>query len=163
MARGLTLLFAVAGGAAVSNMYWAQPLLDFITRGLHASTATAGWLIAATQVGYATGILIIVPLGDVSNRRRAARPGYDGLLRRGARCVRTGAVVRRSFRGDHRARGDHRRRADPHPRRLVTWPATPTAAARSGSLYRAFSLDHRVHVLKPRSSGCWKRCRDPIV
>lgn len=51
MARGLTLLFAVAGGAAVSNLYWAQPLLDFITRGLHASTATAGWLITATQVG----------------------------------------------------------------------------------------------------------------
>lgn len=33
MTRGLTLLFAVAGGAAVGNLYWAQPLLDFIARG----------------------------------------------------------------------------------------------------------------------------------
>src|SRR3954469_8852184 len=66
----LTLLFAVAGGAAVGNLYWAQPLLDLIAEDLHASTATAGWLITATQVGYASGILLLVPLGDVVDRRR---------------------------------------------------------------------------------------------
>ena len=66
----LTLLFAVAGGAAVGNLYWAQPLLDLIAQDLHASTATAGWLITATQLGYAAGILLLVPLGDVLDRRR---------------------------------------------------------------------------------------------
>ncbi|MFI5960410.1 MFS transporter [Cryptosporangium sp. NPDC051539] len=70
ISRGLTLLFALAGGAAVGNLYWAQPLLDFIAGDLHASTAAAGWLVTATQIGYATGILLIVPLGDVLNRRR---------------------------------------------------------------------------------------------
>jgi predicted MFS family arabinose efflux permease len=70
ISRGLTLLFAVAGGAAVGNLYYAQPLLEFIARDLHASTASAGWLVTATQVGYAVGILLIVPLGDVLNRRR---------------------------------------------------------------------------------------------
>jgi predicted MFS family arabinose efflux permease len=70
MTRGLTLLFAVAGGAAVGNLYWAQPLLDFIARDLHASTAAAGWLVTATQVGYAAGIVLVVPLGDVLVRRR---------------------------------------------------------------------------------------------
>jgi predicted MFS family arabinose efflux permease len=70
MTRGLTLLFAVAGGAAVGNLYWAQPLLDLIAQDLNVSTATAGWLVTATQVGYAVGILFIVPLGDVVNRRR---------------------------------------------------------------------------------------------
>src|SRR5437763_11336977 len=70
LTQGLTLLFAVAGGAAVGNLYWAQPLLGFIGRDLHTSTATAGWLITATQIGYALGILLIVPLGDVLNRRR---------------------------------------------------------------------------------------------
>lgn len=65
----LTLLFAVAGGAAVGNLYWAQPLLDLIADDLHASTTTAGWLITATQLGYAAGILLLVPLGDVLNRR----------------------------------------------------------------------------------------------
>src|SRR4051795_12715602 len=70
MTRRLTLLFAVAGGAAVGNLYWAQPLLDFIARDLHASPAAAGWLVTVTQLGYAAGILFIVPLGDVLNRRR---------------------------------------------------------------------------------------------
>jgi len=70
MTRRLTWLFAVASGAAVGNLYWAQPLLDFIARDLDASTGTAGWLVTATQVGYAAGILLIVPLGDVRNRRR---------------------------------------------------------------------------------------------
>jgi len=70
MTRGLALLFAVAGGAAVGNLYWAQPLLDFIAEDLHASTASAGWLVAATQLGYAAGILLLVPLGDVRDRRK---------------------------------------------------------------------------------------------
>jgi predicted MFS family arabinose efflux permease len=70
MTRGLTFLFAVAGGAAVANLYWAQPLLEIISRDLHASPATAAWLVTATQVGYAIGVLLIVPLGDRHDRRR---------------------------------------------------------------------------------------------
>src|ERR687883_380508 len=70
MTRGLTFLFAVAGGAAVGNLYWAQPLLDLIARDLHASPAAAGWLVTATQLGYAAGILLIVPLGDIRDRHR---------------------------------------------------------------------------------------------
>ncbi|AXJ10909.1 MFS transporter [Arthrobacter sp. PM3] len=70
MTTGLTLLFAVAAGAAVGNLYWAQPLLDMIAADLHSSAATAGWLVTATQLGYAAGILLIVPLGDVLDRRR---------------------------------------------------------------------------------------------
>ena len=70
MTRGLTLLFAVAGGVAVGNLYWAQPLLELIAHDLQTSAATAGWLVTASQMGYAVGILLIVPLGDVLNRRR---------------------------------------------------------------------------------------------
>ncbi|MGW2287095.1 MFS transporter [Streptomyces phaeochromogenes] len=69
MSRGLTLLFAVAGGAAVANLYWAQPLLGFIGRDLDASSTAAGWLVTATQIGYAAGVLLVVPLGDVLDRR----------------------------------------------------------------------------------------------
>jgi predicted MFS family arabinose efflux permease len=70
MTRTLTLLFAVAGGAAVGNLYYVQPLLAVIAASLHVSSATAGLLVTATQVGYATGIAAIVPLGDVRDRRR---------------------------------------------------------------------------------------------
>ncbi len=70
MSRGRTLLFAVAGGAAVGNLYWSQPLLDDIASSLGTSSAVAGLLVTLTQVGYALGILLVVPLGDVLDRRR---------------------------------------------------------------------------------------------
>ncbi|WFE29930.1 MFS transporter [Solwaraspora sp. WMMD791] len=70
MRRGLTFLFAVAAGAAVANLYWAQPLLDLIAADLDVTTATAGLLVTATQIGYAVGILFLVPLGDILDRRR---------------------------------------------------------------------------------------------
>jgi predicted MFS family arabinose efflux permease len=70
MSRRLTFLFAVAAGATIANLYWAQPLLGFIAGDLRAPTAAAGWLVTATQVGYAVGVLLLVPLGDVLDRRR---------------------------------------------------------------------------------------------
>ncbi|MEE6258017.1 MFS transporter [Plantactinospora sonchi] len=66
----LTFLFALAAGAAIGNLYWAQPLVGFIAGDLHASTTTAGWLVTAGQLGYAVGVLLLVPLGDVLDRRR---------------------------------------------------------------------------------------------
>lgn len=69
MSRRLALLFAIASGAAVGNLYWSQPLLDFIATDLHTGTSSAGWLVTATQLGYAVGVLLFVPLGDVLNRR----------------------------------------------------------------------------------------------
>lgn len=70
MTRGMTLLFAVTGGAAVGNLYWAQPLLANIAAALGVSLAEASALIMATQLGYAAGVLLIVPLGDALDRRR---------------------------------------------------------------------------------------------
>jgi hypothetical protein len=69
ISRRLVFLFAVAGGAAVGNLYWSQPLLDLIATGLKAGTDSAGWLVTAIQIGYAIGVLLFVPLGDVLNRR----------------------------------------------------------------------------------------------
>ncbi|MFF3748942.1 MFS transporter [Streptomyces sp. NPDC002018] len=70
MTRALTLLFAIAGGAAVGSLYYAQPLLDVIAGDLRVSQGAVGLLITATQIGYALGILFIVPLGDFRDRRR---------------------------------------------------------------------------------------------
>lgn len=70
ISSGLILLFALIGGFAVGNLYWAQPLLKVIAEDLGVSTATAGSLVTVTQIGYALGIVLIVPLGDVANRRR---------------------------------------------------------------------------------------------
>jgi predicted MFS family arabinose efflux permease len=66
----LVLLLAVACGATVANLYYAQPLLDTIARSLGTSSGTAGLLVTATQAGYVAGLLFIVPLGDRLQRRR---------------------------------------------------------------------------------------------
>ncbi|MEV4316856.1 MFS transporter [Actinocrispum sp. NPDC049592] len=70
MTRSLMVLFAIAGGAAVGSLYYAQPLLDLIARDLRVPQESAGLLVTASQIGYALGILFIVPLGDLRDRRR---------------------------------------------------------------------------------------------
>jgi predicted MFS family arabinose efflux permease len=45
MSRRLTFLFAVTVGAAVGNLYWAQPLLAEIADSLGISAGTAGLLV----------------------------------------------------------------------------------------------------------------------
>ncbi len=70
MSRTMTALFAVAGGAAVANTYWAGPLLRDIAETIDVSTGDAGLLVTVTQVGYALGVFLLVPLGDRFNPRR---------------------------------------------------------------------------------------------
>ncbi|HEX4219690.1 MAG TPA: MFS transporter [Acidimicrobiales bacterium] len=65
----LVLLMAVATGAVVANLYYAQPLLDQVSRSLHVGSAGASTVVTATQIGYAAGLLLIVPLGDFRPRR----------------------------------------------------------------------------------------------
>ncbi|MEV6978319.1 MFS transporter [Kitasatospora sp. NPDC093806] len=62
-------LFSVASGLAVANVYYAQPLLDLIADDLRISHATVGLVGTLTQVGYAAGLLLLVPLGDHVDRR----------------------------------------------------------------------------------------------
>lgn len=67
---GLTLLFALVGGAGVGNLYWAQPLLGDIAAELGVLPGTAGLLVTLAQIGYALGVFFVVPLGDTTNRKR---------------------------------------------------------------------------------------------
>jgi predicted MFS family arabinose efflux permease len=66
----LALLFSVACGLAVANVYYSQPLLEVISAEFGMSHATVGIVGTVTQVGYGVGLLLIVPLGDLTNRRR---------------------------------------------------------------------------------------------
>jgi hypothetical protein len=66
----MTLLFACACGAIGSNIYYAQPLLVAIAQTFHRTPASLGFLVTATQLGYACALLAIVPLGDVLDRRK---------------------------------------------------------------------------------------------
>ena len=69
ISRTTTLIFAVAAGVAVANIYYLQPILAVIASDLHATPRTVGFVASALQVGYAIGILAFVPLGDLVQRR----------------------------------------------------------------------------------------------
>ena len=70
MPRGVILLFAIASGASVANVYYAQPLLDILAKDFNISHASIGGVVTATQIGCALALLFLVPLGDLVNRRR---------------------------------------------------------------------------------------------
>ena len=59
----------VACGIGVSNIYYNQPLLLEISRTFHTTASRAGFVAVTTQIGYAIGMLLFVPLGDVFERR----------------------------------------------------------------------------------------------
>lgn len=61
---------AAATGLSVASNYYAQPLLPLIGHDLHLSTGTAGLLVTVTQLGYAAGLVFLLPLGDLLERRR---------------------------------------------------------------------------------------------
>lgn len=72
MKKSLLNLFTVASGVAVGSLYLIQPLLGELTKDLHTTTAQNGWLVTAVQLGYATGIALVLPLGDLVDRRKMA-------------------------------------------------------------------------------------------
>lgn len=64
------LLFAIACGLSVANVYYAQPLLDALGAEFAIDQAGVGLLFGATQAGCALALLLVVPLGDLLERRR---------------------------------------------------------------------------------------------
>ncbi|NDJ91622.1 MFS transporter [Mycolicibacter senuensis] len=61
---------ALISGLVVANSYYAQPLVDTIAGHFDASTTSVGLIVTASQVGYAIGLALLVPLGDLLERRR---------------------------------------------------------------------------------------------
>ncbi|WP_238933664.1 MFS transporter [Brevibacillus choshinensis] len=70
MSHAAALLFAIACGLSVASIYYAQPLLDAIAIEFGMAHASIGILITITQICYALGLFLLVPLGDMLNRRK---------------------------------------------------------------------------------------------
>lgn len=66
----LMWMMAVMAGVAVANLYYCQPLLNMIREDLQLSEFQVNLMPVCTQVGYALGLLFIIPMGDMYNRRK---------------------------------------------------------------------------------------------
>jgi predicted MFS family arabinose efflux permease len=72
--RRVILLLAVACGMAVANIYYSQPLLGLISSAFGVSQGRTELVVTLTQLGYAVGLFLLVPLGDLlENRALASR------------------------------------------------------------------------------------------
>src|SRR3954447_12009238 len=68
--RRVVAIMTVSVGAVVANLYYAQPLEASLSKAFHASTGAVGVVLTVIQVGYALGLALLVPLGDLLERRR---------------------------------------------------------------------------------------------
>jgi predicted MFS family arabinose efflux permease len=80
----LLLFIAIACGLSAGANYINQPLIHSIAQALGVGDSRASYLVTVAQVSYAVGLLFLVPLGDVLDRRRLVAVlmtlGAGGLL-----------------------------------------------------------------------------------
>ena len=65
----LLLLLAIITGFSVANLYYLQPLLSEVSISFQVSPTTVGSAAMLTQIGYAIGMLFILPLADIMNKK----------------------------------------------------------------------------------------------
>lgn len=70
MGWGTRLLLAVVCGVAVAGVYAGQPVLAAMGHDLDVPRDSVGWFVAVGQLGYLAGLVLLVPLGDMLDRRR---------------------------------------------------------------------------------------------
>lgn len=68
--RSVLLMMSIVGGLTVANLYYNQPLLEEMKAALGATEVQANLITVITQVGYALGLLFVVPMADMLSRRR---------------------------------------------------------------------------------------------
>ena len=67
--RATTLVMAIACGVAAATVYCNQPMLGILEAAFPGRASVIGLVPMATQLGFAVGLLLLVPLGDRIDRR----------------------------------------------------------------------------------------------
>lgn len=60
----------MACGLCAGSAYFNQPLIYSIEKSLGISTSQAGFAVVVAQIGYGLGLMLLVPLGDLLNKRK---------------------------------------------------------------------------------------------
>ena len=68
--RSLLLAMAIIAGLTVANCYYNQPLLEMIRHDMGVSQHEANLITVVTQIGYALGLCLLIPMGALYSRRR---------------------------------------------------------------------------------------------
>ncbi len=68
--RGKIVMMAIIAGAVITNIYCTQPILPLIAAGLQVDVATVDLVAGAALLGFATGLALLLPLGDRYDRRK---------------------------------------------------------------------------------------------
>lgn len=68
--RSVVALLAIATATSVAVAYYSQPLLEAIGTDLGIPATVAPLIVTLTQLGFAASLFLILPLGDMLNRRR---------------------------------------------------------------------------------------------
>lgn len=76
----LIMTLAIMAGISVANIYYCQPLLNMISEDTGLSTFKVNLMPVFTQVGYALGLLFIIPLGDLYNRRKTILASFLSVV-----------------------------------------------------------------------------------
>ena len=79
ISSGLLYVLAAIAGITVANLYYNQPLLDMIRVDLGASEMEVNHIALFTQLGYALGLLFIIPLADLCSRKRIILVNFSVL------------------------------------------------------------------------------------
>ena len=67
--KSLAFILSLAAGATVANLYYSQPLLAVMAKEFMRTPEILGMVPTLTQIGYALGLVLLVPLGDSHERR----------------------------------------------------------------------------------------------
>ncbi len=66
----LIFILAISCGSLAANIYYAQPIVQFIAKDLNISSDLSGLLTTLTQIGYGLGLFFIVPMADLFKSKK---------------------------------------------------------------------------------------------
>ena len=64
------ILMAIAAGICTGGNYFSQPLIHSISLSLNLTETTTAWVPTLAQITYACGLLLLMPLGDIIEKRK---------------------------------------------------------------------------------------------